>query len=274
MGKRYGTELSVSEFAAIMGMSRQTLIYYDRIGLFPPARIDPDTGYRYYDRRQIGRMSFIQTLAGLGVPLAEIREEVSEIRPDRMEGLLRRQRASIRKEIERLRRSEAMVSFRLEQLRQSRDEEPGTVVLIHEDEPAPLFVSGPLPCGKDPLPDRVIVDFYAEAERRGIPFGYPMGCIVSGEDIAAGRTDRVSRLLLPLGSDDGANACRPAGDYLVLRERTDCGGTPAAYTRLLDEAAARGLRPAGDAVEEYELDEVTCADPADFLCRIALPVEA
>lgn len=260
MSKRYGTELSVSEFAAIMGMSRQTLIYYDRIGLFPPARIDPDTGYRYYDRRQIGRMSFIQTLAGLGVPLAEIREEVAEICPDRMEGLLRRQRASIRKEIERLRRS--------------RDEEPGTVVLIHEDEPAPLFVSGPLSCGKDPLPDRVIVDFYAEAERRGIPFGYPMGCLVSGEDIAAGRTDRVSRLLLPLGSDDGANACRPAGDFLVLRERTDCGGTPAAYARLLDEAAARGLRPAGDAVEEYELDEVTCADPSDFLCRIALPVEA
>lgn len=150
MSKRYGTELSVSEFAAIMGMSRQTLIYYDRIGLFPPARIDPSTGYRYYDRRQIGRMSFIQTLAGLGVPLAEIREEVSEIRPDRMEGLLRRQRASIQKEIERLRRSKAMVSFRLEQLRQSRDEEPGTVVLIHEDEPAPLFVSGPLSCGKDP----------------------------------------------------------------------------------------------------------------------------
>ncbi len=50
-------------------------------------------------------------------------------------------------------------------------------------------------------------------------------------------------------------------------------GTPAAYARLLAEAARRGLRPAGDAFEEYLLDETTCARPQDFLCRLALPVE-
>lgn len=33
------------------------------------------------------------------------------------------------------------------------------------------------------------------------------------------------------------------------------------------------FRPAGDAFEEYLLDETTCARPQDFLCRLALPVE-
>ncbi len=37
-------EFSISEFAALMGVSRQTLIYYDRIGLFRPARVDRTNG--------------------------------------------------------------------------------------------------------------------------------------------------------------------------------------------------------------------------------------
>ena len=128
-------------------------------------------------------------------------------------------------------------------------------------------------CRKDAVPDRFAVDFYAAADRQGLPMGYPMGYLVSAEDIAAGLAAMASRLAFHLGSADGANRFLPAGLRLVTWERSECGGTPAAYARLLAEAARRGLRPAGDAFEEYLLDETTCARPQDFLCRLALPVE-
>ena len=271
--KENENELSISEFAALMGTSRQTLLYYDRIGLLPPARVDPHTGYRRYDRRQIGVLSLIQTLSGLGVPLVEIRRELAGISPGRMEELLRRQRQVLRAGQEKLRRREAMIALRLAQIAESRSAREGTTVLACETEPVPLFVSGPLHCRKDAVPDRLVVDFYAEADRQGLPMGYPMGCLVSAGDIAAGRAAMASRLAFHLGSADGANRFLPAGLRLVTWSRGPAGGTEAAWALLRAEAARRRLRPAGDALEEYLLDETTCARPEDFLCRLSLPVE-
>lgn len=259
-------ELSVSEFAAIFGVSRQTLIYYDRIGLFSPARTDPATGYRYYGRQQFGVMSFIQMLAGLGVPLAAIRAQRAPIRPDRTEALLEKQERVLAGDIDRLRRKEGAVRLRLSQIRESRRAEEG-VRLVRRSAPSPLFVSALLDCRRDDIPERVLTDFYTAADRAGLPFGYTLSCLVRAE------TGRVQRLAFRLAGEDGANGAFPAGDCLVLWARGPAGGGEEAYRRLREEARARGLRPAGDAFEESLLDETTCADPEDFLWRIALPVE-
>lgn len=257
-------EFSVGEFAVVFGVSRQTLIYYDRIGLFSPARTDPATGYRYYARRQFGEMSFIQMLAGLGVPLAAIRAQRAPIRPDRTEALLERQEAVIGEELRRLRLRESAVRLRLAQIRESRRAEGG-VRLVRRAAPVPLFVSAPLDCPREDIPDRVLTDFYTAADRAGLPFGYTLSCLVAAE------TGRVQRLAFRLAGEDGANGALPAGDCLVLWARGPAGGGEEAYRRLLEEARARGLRPAGEAFEESLLDETTCADPEDFLWRIALP---
>lgn len=37
----------ISEFAALCGLSRDTLLHYDRIGILKPAFVAP-SGYRYY----------------------------------------------------------------------------------------------------------------------------------------------------------------------------------------------------------------------------------
>ena len=37
---------SIGEVSKYQNISKQTLIYYDKIGLFCPAWVDPDNGYR------------------------------------------------------------------------------------------------------------------------------------------------------------------------------------------------------------------------------------
>lgn len=260
-------EFSVGEFAAIFGVSRQTLIYYDRIGLFSPARTDPATGYRYYGRQQFGVMSFIQMLAGLGVPLAAIRAQRAPIRPERTEALLEKQEQVLAEDVRRLLRREGAVRLRLAQIRESRRAEAG-IRLVHGAAPSPLFLSGPLDCRREDIPDRVLTDFYTAADRAGLPFGYTLSSLVRAE------TGRVQRLAFRLAGEDGANGALPGGDCLVLWARGPAGGAAEDYRRLLEEARARGLHPAGDAFEEGILDETTCARPEDFLWRIALPVTA
>ena len=40
------------EMAKLHGISKQTLIYYDKIELFRPESCDEETGYRYYSLEQ------------------------------------------------------------------------------------------------------------------------------------------------------------------------------------------------------------------------------
>ena len=44
--------IPISEFASLTNVSRQTLIYYDKIGLFKPD-FKNESGYRYYSVKQI-----------------------------------------------------------------------------------------------------------------------------------------------------------------------------------------------------------------------------
>lgn len=62
----------IAEFAAIAGVSARMLRKWDGLGLFRPAWIDPDTGYRAYSPAQLPELRRILALRDVGVPLAEI----------------------------------------------------------------------------------------------------------------------------------------------------------------------------------------------------------
>lgn len=65
--------LSISEMAGIHKISRQTLIYYDKIGLFKPDIVETN-GYRYYSPSQIPKLREICFLRSIDMPLEEIRK--------------------------------------------------------------------------------------------------------------------------------------------------------------------------------------------------------
>lgn len=67
--------LSISEMASIHNISRQTLIYYDKIGLFKPTDVD-DKGYRYYSPYQIPFLREICFLKFIGIKLDDIKKHI------------------------------------------------------------------------------------------------------------------------------------------------------------------------------------------------------
>jgi DNA-binding transcriptional MerR regulator len=64
--------VSIGDFARVSGLSPRALRLYDELGLLIPARVDPDTGYRWYDAGQTGRARLIMALRHLGVPLPRV----------------------------------------------------------------------------------------------------------------------------------------------------------------------------------------------------------
>ena len=64
----------IGEFARLAGVSARVLRNYDDAGLFSPAWVDPDSGYRFYLASQLPDLRQILALKDLGVPLARIQE--------------------------------------------------------------------------------------------------------------------------------------------------------------------------------------------------------
>src|SRR6185437_7437573 len=64
--------LTIGEFARASRLSAKALRLYDELGLLRPARVDPDSGYRYYEPSQLERARLVAWLRRLGMPLAQI----------------------------------------------------------------------------------------------------------------------------------------------------------------------------------------------------------
>jgi DNA-binding transcriptional MerR regulator len=62
----------IGEFARFTRVSVKMLRHYDEIGLLPPARVDPHTGYRWYSAAQLPALNRILLLRELGFGLDEI----------------------------------------------------------------------------------------------------------------------------------------------------------------------------------------------------------
>jgi len=66
--------LTIGAFAKASRLSPKALRLYDELGLLPPARVDPVTGYRLYAPEQLEQARLVAWLRRLGMPLARIRE--------------------------------------------------------------------------------------------------------------------------------------------------------------------------------------------------------
>ena len=65
--------LTIGEFARAARLSPKALRLYDELGLLTPARVDPVSGYRFYEPGQLERARLVAWLRRLGMPLARIR---------------------------------------------------------------------------------------------------------------------------------------------------------------------------------------------------------
>ena len=66
-------QMSIGEFARDSRLSAKALRLYDELGLLPPARVDEDSGCRFYEPVQLKQARLIAALRQLQVPLAEIK---------------------------------------------------------------------------------------------------------------------------------------------------------------------------------------------------------
>jgi MerR family transcriptional regulator, thiopeptide resistance regulator len=98
---------TISQIARKFGLSRSTLLYYDKIGLLSPQQRS-GSDYRLYSEQDCRMMEEIVRLRTAGVPLQEIRKLVCGSTTKRAE-ILRERLQDINDEISHLRRQQNFI---------------------------------------------------------------------------------------------------------------------------------------------------------------------
>lgn len=111
--------IRIGDLSKISRVSVKTLRYYDEIGLLKPVAVDPSTGYRLYEYRQLLALHRILALKDLGFSLEEIGKLLDgNLTTEQMRGMLKLRQAEarekVREEAERL----DLVEARLRQIEQ------------------------------------------------------------------------------------------------------------------------------------------------------------
>lgn len=90
---------STGQLAIILKVSARTLRYYDDIGLLKPCYINEESGYRYYEKEQIGLAKRIIKLKENGLSLDEIKEILSNNDESQNALVIKKRLAKIESEI-------------------------------------------------------------------------------------------------------------------------------------------------------------------------------
>jgi len=285
--------LSVKEFSKLSGIEQTTLRYWDDIGLFSPARRDPDNNYRYYSPQQIIAVNFITVLSELNIPLKTIGELERERTPEKIIRLIDEQERLLDMEMRRLREAYSIIHTRRELINYGEKLEDGFYavngvatsndtakdkgVWVDENEVAILhrrerhYIAGPRnEWPEDGMFYEPFVKFCSAANDLRLNLHFPVGGLHDDLDSflkAPGQPDYFISL------DPTGNRVREAGKYMIGFHRGYYGEFGDLAERMKAFAEKNKLRTFGPAYTTYLQDEVCLREPDKYLVQVGVAVK-
>ncbi len=261
---------TTGDFAAFFGIKRDTLLYYDRIGLFSPA-IRDQNGYRYYSEQQLNAMETILILRNIGIPIDKIKECCSADSPEKLLSLFLSEKENLEKKIRSLAKIHAAVTFLTEQINDSME---------HEDEKVEIRIFG-----REMITESFADDNSPEitddeewrklskalSKESGRADMLNQGARIKLEDLNNGQCLRVSSIFVH--SSHESNSEIPAGTYAVIYTSRPYPDFDIVYAKLFDEIARLGYKAVSDSFEEYILCDITEKSMDSSRTRIRIRIE-
>ncbi|MCL2695538.1 MAG: MerR family transcriptional regulator [Clostridiales bacterium] len=261
--------LPVKEFSKLSGIETTTLRYWDEIGLFSPAKRDPDNNYRYYTPVQIIQVNFISVLSHLQVPLKTIAEIEQTRTPESIMDLIDRQEHQLDRQMRQLRECYSIIHTRRELIKRGLRADPSKLSV--EEMPERWLIIGPennfQPGEAFYVP---FMRFCDQASALRMNLSYPIGGMHTSFDrflADPGRPDHFYSI------DPTGNVTRKAGKYLVGYTKGYYGVLEALAQRMTNYAKEHGLTLTGPAFATYLHEETCMRDPDAYLSQVSVAVE-
>ncbi len=269
------TYITAGQLANLHNITKQTVLFYDKNGLLPPAFVNNENGYRYYSTSQYLTLALILNLRKMNVSLSDIRAYLDNRSQQTFERLLRDKVSECDRIIEEAQALRSSLTDTLDTL-SYLDTLDLTAITRTEEEALPLLISEPL-SAEMPLHDRLRV--LSAHTQRAVPDGqvrpFDAGWLIRGQDFFSGRFNHTIAYYFPLSAEDSdrANAVRPQGTYITLNFRgTYYTEAPAVLARLGSYLVEHHLTPTGDVYLLQLKNHLLTEDTADYLNRLSVRV--
>ena len=259
---------TVGEMAALNGISKQTLIFYDKQGVLKPKYQDNKNRYRYYTADQLEQLDSILILRELGLPLREIKRHMDNRTPESALALLKNQHIAVKNRIERLQTIDQRISHKvqsLETLRQNprpfaiREMKRQLLAVFPVEEPRGLLEV-----------DIALKKLFQQANAADAAHFYQIGDIVGQKDLLNRDFVRFQYAFLPVikPSKHLEIMVKEAGTYAVAYHYGPYTSAGETYASMLAQIARQGREPCSGAYEFCLFDSLTSRSPKGYCTEI------
>lgn len=262
---------SIGEISKLQNISRQTLIFYDKIGLFCPSYTDPDNGYRYYSSNQLDYLDTICVMKKIGFSLDEIKSYMKSYDMEDSISVLRKQISVIERQIEELKLVKSRAEHRCRQLESVATVCDGgaTVTVGHAEQQYILLqkVMSPNTLEEVSLATKRC---FVKAFKERLPVYFQSGAIIPYERIIQERYVEASYAFLPIenvGYSDEITEL-PEGKCVYTYHIGDYPSIGSSYERILDYCNANGLCICSDSYELAINDYLSTDNEDEYITKI------
>ncbi len=256
------------QVASFFSISKDTLLYYDRIGLFSPAK-RKENGYRCYTAAQLNELDTILTLKDLGIPLAAIKEAVDHLSTPSFITLLENEERSIRRRIEECNALLDTVSAIKTSINEARTAEKGK--LYRSFYPSRPVVKVPIITSGDETTDEEWQKAYSElmavSDCKSI---ISIGSIVRLDE-ARRFSGSICREVYAVCAGTLKDSI-PEGEYAYMYFSGSLDGLSSFYRRFFSALDGDGLEILGDIYEELSISTITTKDEDEHVTKLMVRI--
>ncbi|SDZ26382.1 DNA-binding transcriptional regulator, MerR family [Evansella caseinilytica] len=262
--------LTTGQFAKLIGVSKDTLFHYDKIGIFSP-EIKAENGYRYYSIYQSDVFYVIAMLKELGVPLKEIKEYLEKRSPDELIRLLEKEANTIARKINRLQAMKQLIKEKLQITRVAIGINPFEIGYEEKGE-AGLFVTEVKPLTDDKHIYDSYYHHYRLLEKYNIGISHSTGWMIDTKKISARDYLGYDYLYTKVDKKAYANFTIDKGTYLVAYHSGGYSSIDQTYERLTIFAKEHDLILTGFFYEDVLLDELSMEGFEKYLVKLSVRI--
>ena len=273
MNKKERKYLTTGEFAKLCKVNKQTLFYYDQIGLLSPV-LKNEKGYRYYSIRQIELFLVIDLLKELGTSLNDIQQYMQNRSPESFLSLMYQKKEEIVKKRQEIEMKEKMIETKIALMEEASHLDFNQVMLEQLPE-ATLYLSRNIENITNEEFVEVVSDFINELDESNLDTGYPIGVITKREQIVKGEFTNYSYLYIeqPQPKEGYPYFQSVKGDFLIGYHIGDENTIHNTYKRLFSELNRLGLTFRDYVFEEYIYDTVVMNHKEQYVTKIMIQVD-
>ncbi|WP_077212263.1 MerR family transcriptional regulator [Bacillus dakarensis] len=272
MNKKNIKYLTTGEFAKLCKVNKQTLFYYDQIGLLSPA-LKNEKGYRFYSINQIELFFVIDLLKDLDMSLNDIQQYTQNKSPENFLTLMYQKKEEIVKKRQEMQMKEKLIETKIALMEEATQLDFHQITLEHLPE-ATLYLSRNIENITGEKFVEVITEFISELNQLQLDTGYPIGAITKREQVLNGEYTKYSYLYIeqPQPKEGYPYFQAVKGDFLIGYHIGDDKTIHHTYKKLLSEMERLDLTLGEHVFEEYIYDTVVMNQKEDYVTKIMMQV--